>query len=71
MSIIAIVADVQVGHQAALWPDGYKNHNLTPAQKVVFLPLPQNLYAFCVKISFPSVRPPSMPNRYVPTGKTF
>ena len=35
MSIIAIVADVQVGHQAALWPDGYKNHSLTPAQKVL------------------------------------
>jgi len=35
MSIIAIVADAQVGHQAALWPDGYKNHSLTPAQKVL------------------------------------
>lgn len=33
MCIISVVSDVQVGHEAALWPDGFKNHILYPWQE--------------------------------------
>jgi len=35
MTIVAVVADVQVGHEAALWPDGFLNHINHKWQKVL------------------------------------